>query len=242
LAAGFWFDVGTAALQERHFDAACQQCHAAGNDVVPENAGELVAPQEELCARCHEGAIEASHPSGFTPRRQLPPEFPLDNRGMVTCSTCHDPHGDKPGRLRVAKIGRDLCLSCHRKGFFRNMPDRGESLVASGHLDASTLRSWRIDSYSLRCMDCHSDQASIAGDGRRVAASRLSAGGAPNHPIGMKYDRVASRGGLRPAAALSDEVLLPDGKVSCVSCHDGYGREHGKLVRRGRLCFECHDK
>lgn len=47
-----------------------------------------------------------------------------------------------------------------------------------------------------------------------------------------------------PRRIVERTLLLPDGKVSCVSCHQGYRKEHGKLVvtkEKSALCFECRN-
>lgn len=68
--------------------------------------------------------------------------------------------------------------------------------------------------------------------------------GSANHPIGRSYAAAVPYGGYRPEILLSKSVWLPDGKISCVSCHQGYSSDHGKLVtpkRGSALCYECHD-
>ena len=63
---------------------------------------------------------------------------------------------------------------------------------------------------------------------------------------------ITGKHGYKVEAALAlDEVqperyellLLPGGKVSCVSCHRPYSQRHGALVaQEPDLCFHCHDK
>ena len=51
-----------------------------------------------------------------------------------------------------------------------------------------------------------------------------------------RYDELVTK--------LSKKILLPMGLVSCVSCHEGYSQNHGKLVisnAGSALCFACHD-
>jgi predicted CXXCH cytochrome family protein len=65
-----------------------------------------------------------------------------------------------------------------------------------------------------------------------------------NHPIARNYTNASRFGGFRPQAMLSKHILLPNGQISCVSCHLGYSKDHGKLVisnQRSALCMECHD-
>lgn len=227
-------------------DSQCGSCHLGDRNVTPADAAKLVASQEVLCGRCHANALQMSHPSGLIPGRPLPAGYPLDWKGDLTCSTCHEPHGTRAGLLRGDKRGKDICLSCHDEAFFALMKDSGVSITSSGHLNATRLElhAMDLDPYSLECMDCHSG----SGDLPQVAIDRRAilrhGSGSVNHPIGRRYREAAKSGGYRPERLLSKKVWLPDGKISCVSCHQGYSKDHGKLVLpkgRSTLCFECHD-
>jgi predicted CXXCH cytochrome family protein len=233
-------DPGTAD-QDRHLGSRCESCHLAGSDVTPETARRLTTTQERMCGRCHEGGVEASHPTGFAPERPLPAAFPLDWKGEVTCSTCHDIHEAAPGRLRVAENGRAFCLSCHNAEFFESMPEAGLSLMASGHLDARTEPTSSIDPYSMQCIQCHEDRMSLPGDGIRGTFSVSNGTGMMNHPIGAMVG--LRMGGRWGSGGSGGTVLLPGGKVSCVSCHRAYSRQHGALAEQEpALCLHCHDK
>lgn len=229
--------------QGQHFEASCARCHLAKDKVTPENARKLTSSQEILCGDCHKGAIEASHPTGFVPGRTLPPAFPLDWKGEVTCSTCHEVHKGSYGSLRVAGDSREFCLSCHSEAFFGAMPEAGESLMRSGHLDARAQRPQQtFDTYSMRCIECHEEEASAPGSDR-VAFNGANGTGMANHPIGSVYRPGGLRSDLTPQGMLPDDVLLPDGKVSCLSCHQGYSDQHGEAVRSDLgLCRHCHNK
>lgn len=226
----------------------CGACHIAGAQVEPAQASKLVASQELLCVKCHKRAVEVSHPSGFAPRRSLPPEYPLDWKGELTCSTCHLTHGVEAGLLRGKKHGKDFCTSCHDPSFFRNMKDAGTSLVISGHLDVGRGRATvDIDAHSLHCLGCHAGSHSGGGSVSvsRGGILRHASGSAP-HPIGRSYREASARGGFHPEHQLAQKkIILSDGKISCVSCHEAYKKEHGKLVAsldRSALCLSCHAK
>jgi len=222
----------------------CGACHLTGQDVDRTHAAKLLAAQEILCARCHERTLEIGHPSGFTPRRQLPAEYPLDWKGDMTCSTCHTPHGRTPGLLRGTLKAREFCQACHEPAFFALMKDAGTSLVASGHLDVGT-GTIDIDRHSLQCLACHG--GNLSGDAAvsigRAGILRHSSGNAP-HPIGRSYRNASRNGGFRPEAQLAQRnIQLSDGKISCISCHQAYGKNHGKLTTsndRSALCLSCH--
>ena len=223
-------------------DAKCEDCHLARGEITRSNAGQLKASQERLCGICHEDALNVSHPSGFHVSRELPEQFPLDWKGDMTCSTCHEVHGHEPGLMRLPERGIDLCSRCHTAKFFSSMADGAESVMHSGHLDATgRLSGQDLDPYSFKCMECHSEKATIksliiTGSVARHISSSV------NHPVGISYRQAATFGGYHPREMLDERILLPGGRMSCISCHQGYSMQHGKLVIEGEgLCYECHN-
>ena len=223
----------------------CGTCHRSGQEVRPEQASKLVASQEALCAGCHPDSVRVSHPSGFAPKAALPAEYPLDWKGDLTCSSCHQVHGTGHGLPRGGKRGKEMCLSCHHPGFFTNMKDAGGSIEQSGHLHPGiALGNIELDPYSLQCLGCHGGQAGSEGVSVGRNGIVRHASGSANHPIGRSYRKAFQSGGFHPENTLSKKILLPDGKVSCVSCHQAYKKDHGKLVLSNRgsaLCFQCHN-
>lgn len=232
--------------QNKHLGStACQTCHLAGDAVTPDNAYLLIDTQERLCANCHSDALIVSHPSGFLADRILPEEYPVDWKGDLTCSSCHLVHGDNPGLMRGHKRGKALCLSCHDIEFFYQMADGGISVQYGGHLvQPSDPLNEFIDSYSQHCVSCHLDSVSsatgLAGDAGYVLAH---GGSTMPHPIGLQYD-ASKNEKYREPYEISKKIVLPEGNLSCISCHQAYNESHGKLVMSNNgsaLCFQCHD-
>lgn len=184
-----------------------------------------------------------SHLSGFAPPpgQIIPAAYPIDWKGELTCSTCHSVHSESSGKLRGTERGAKLCLSCHAQTFFDDMPDGGTSLTTSGHLGAQNAQNWiALDKYSIQCLGCHTENGDVNLDANMILGSH----GSQSHPIGRNYEAAARAGGYRPIFMLPEKILLPKGMISCVSCHEGYSKHHGKLVTeiaRSALCFECHD-
>lgn len=232
-----------AAGQDAHAEIACASCHLDGESVTLKTARRLIATQVRICSRCHETAVTLGHPAGITPARSLPPGYPLDWKGQMTCSTCHDFHGAGPGRLRQVDGRQQLCAACHSDMQFAGAAWEGSPLLASGHLaQAAPPAGAPIDGYSAHCVQCHADEFSLPGH-ERVAFTASNATGMANHPIGSRYTRADPRRDLRSPALLPAGVLLPEGRVSCLSCHKGYTLDHGAMVEaEGRLCTSCHDK
>ena len=224
-------------------DMDCRDCHLAQGAIDPANAKILVASQEQLCGGCHRNALTASHPTGIKPTTSIPAVFPLDWKGDMTCSTCHRVHDPEPVKLRVRQAGRELCESCHAPEFFARMRDGGSSILNFGHLDARASLGGDMDNFSIQCMTCHE---LLAGDLQVRVSGRVMRhdGNRVNHPVGLRYADSVSFGGYRPAARLQRAIQLPDGKLSCISCHQGYSERHGGLVidnAEDQLCFSCHD-
>lgn len=228
-------------------DQPCGNCHISGKEVAPAGASRLIGSQEMLCGICHKNVRRLSHPSGIVPKGKIPTELPLDWKGDLTCSTCHEVHGNQPGLMRGKLRGKALCLACHEKQFFAAMKDGGRSLQQSGHAAPSAAQSKMsvgIDALSLQCMGCHNQQNDVAGV--RVGGSgvvRHDSGGA-NHPIGIAYPVFSVGNALRPISSLPKFITLPEGKLSCVSCHEPYKQKHGQLVMpngNSSLCTQCHN-
>ena len=234
------------AIGERPFhpNLDCAGCHLAGRGTDQNNASQLTSSQEALCGQCHRGALELSHPSGFQPRRKLPVEYPLDWKGDMTCSSCHNIHQLRSGLIRGDKTGKDLCQACHEPAFFSQMADRGISIQRLGHLSAPIKELKReLDPYSIQCMECHTgsgEAPQVNVDARGV----IRHSGGVNHPVGSDYEKSSTSGLYKPISQLRAGIHLPQGKVSCVSCHVGYSKKHGALVMPNlgsALCLECHD-
>lgn len=71
----------------------------------------------DLCYSCHPtNAIGTSHPvrvyaAGNEIR--IPDDLPTVRDGMITCVTCHDPHGAEGKNLVRETIKTKLCVACH---------------------------------------------------------------------------------------------------------------------------------
>ena len=234
---------GLRATATHPVDMDCRDCHLAQGTIDAANANILVASQEALCSGCHQNALTASHPTGVSPSMPIPELFPLDWKGDMTCSTCHRVHDGSPMKLRVEQAGRALCESCHAPEFFARMKDGGSSILNFGHLDARASLDGDMDNFSIQCMTCHE---LLAGELQVRVSGRVMRhdGNGVSHPVGLRYADSVSFGGYRAVTRLQPAIQLPDGRVSCISCHQGYSEKHGGLVidnARDQLCFSCHD-
>ncbi len=95
-----------APMEFKHRSSAgtCEKCHAVhGSNQVAMMKGDGNA----ICSQCHESQGEFSHPVGDKVRDPR-------NGQMMTCSSCHNPHGTEfKGLMRLSGV-RDMCVQCHR--------------------------------------------------------------------------------------------------------------------------------
>ncbi len=209
-----------------------------------------------------EGPGIANHPVGVVPSAgvRVPTDWPLDSMGAITCFTCHteipaEPTGANPklrGVNTAAEPGTAFCGTCHEfdqrdaksihwlaLGTAHVQSDRGATRVNTETLGAQTRR----------CLSCH-DGAMASESGNATPWNHFRGGMGDegrNHPVGIRYERsnrLRRASPLRPASLLPEEVRLPDGKVSCVSCHNLYAGSPYLLAvptRGSQLCLTCHD-
>ncbi len=86
----------------------------------------------------------------------LPQTAPLDNEKRLQCTSCHDPHLNRPNFLRVDdRFGAD-CTVCHRD---RNWRGSSHATSTQPWRGGKTTAPWRADGYATMaenaCESCH---------------------------------------------------------------------------------------
>jgi predicted CXXCH cytochrome family protein len=151
------------------------------------------------------------------------------------CGACHTPH--RAGTPKAAPLWNPKADLTRRFG----TSVTGAALPGNG---------------TLVCLRCHdggiaSDMVPSAQNRRLVNKQNPSLSGTghggTDHPVGVPYpgfDR-----GYEPLTKVVAQgtVVLPDGKVECVSCHDPHdtsGTERMLVTSNARsaLCLTCHRK
>lgn len=148
--------------------------------------------------------------------RRIPESLPLNPGREISCITCHD---CKSGKcyLRTAKTA-ELCRLCH------TCTQGMACLIGVAHLGDSKM----IEVKASDCLRCHESftDKTITGD--------------VGHKINILY--TLKRG---YNIVIDKRVVLVDGKITCLSCHNPYKDEKGRLVmnnEKARLCLTCHNK
>lgn len=108
-------------------DTKCLDCHFT----LPFDREKLSYTEEvgEVCRSCHTSfpCNDAADKNGFAhpikvvPTMTVPIDMPLDQKGRITCITCHSYHAEfwdaeynNESLLRRTK-GVKLCYTCHKK-------------------------------------------------------------------------------------------------------------------------------
>ena len=72
------------------------------------------------CYGCHPPKeLGLSHPVGVYPKGdiRIPDDLPTAKEGMITCVTCHFPHGSDKQHLTRKKVIQELCKACHGENY-----------------------------------------------------------------------------------------------------------------------------
>jgi predicted CXXCH cytochrome family protein len=131
----------------------CATCHAGPGAANP---FATLKPVGQLCAECHEDAVEASREASF----------PHVSAGGGSCITCHNPHtGEGSGLLK--KPVEALCLQCHDPGGAKSGLE-GRHLTHSGfecttcHAPHGGERPLLFPEDSIQmCGNCHTHEHGI---------------------------------------------------------------------------------
>ncbi len=88
----------------------CTTCHI--NESPQTENAQLITDLPVLCISCHSERVDkGEHVINVVPATTPHAELPLPG-GVLGCITCHDPHSDTPGQLRISK--NRICQGCHR--------------------------------------------------------------------------------------------------------------------------------
>jgi DmsE family decaheme c-type cytochrome len=188
----------------------CQACHGDASEHLkdpakkPPNVISKGTPAEKtaVCMTCHGG------------NRQLAFwESGKHSRNDVTCSNCHNIHGDKalhvaPYTTTSRPIEADTCGTCHKQV-------RNATLKPSHH---------PILEGKVKCSDCHNPHGALT-------------------PVMLKHESVNQQCYSCHADKRGPFVFgHPPVEENCLSCHTPHGSVHGKLLneKAPNLCQDCH--
>lgn len=122
----------------------------------------------------------------------------------------------------------------------------GETNMNSVPFTDRNGNSFQIDKFSFNCLTCHDGVNAKIHEirhkefGQEQNSNFEEVRG--NHPIGMHYGSYAyGSNSFRGLFELDESMVLVDGKVGCLSCHNPLNPEKRHIARKN-LCMGCHIK
>jgi len=177
------------------------------------------------CLSCHKMAFPSHRHDVVRPKHiegkgyrgplESPPGWPLDGQGKLICLTCHD---CRSGNCILRQSSEHICRSCH------DCSQGMACLVKVAHLGNKK----DIEVHVNDCKMCH--------DG--IKAKQAS--GPDMHPVDIVY--IPKNQKYKQIKEEDREVVLKDGKITCLSCHDPYKNEKVRWSRENekKTCRVCH--
>jgi predicted CXXCH cytochrome family protein len=230
-------------------DRDCKRCHTPGP--APARAT-LIAPERQLCVRCHSTAKPRDAESKVH-----------DPVAKGDCASCHSSHAS-PRKGLLAASESQLCARCHSAVAEEAHLPHGHDPVAKGDCRAchdphqSNQRALLKGRTGDLCLSCHKDLAQKLATGTPHAPAGRGLCLTCHAPHGAANAGMLKREGGAMCAVCHD-VQKPEmvakhpgqalATVNCVSCHDPHVAAKGKanLIRpvphlpfaRGE-CTSCH--
>lgn len=199
-----------------------------GGQTAPSDreAQEVTAARQQI-ESARQGVLNSAH--DFTD---------VTGRPGDACSACHVPHVQQV--RPTSDPGADAALELYKMGGQR------EVFVPDRFMPGPT---------SLICLSCHNGTVadSTIGTSHALLAGQREGFDLPDsfvwrdHPIGVEYPAVDKNYRSKAVLQKQGKVLLPEGRVECVSCHDPHNASGEAMMlvmsnRRSALCLACHNK
>jgi predicted CXXCH cytochrome family protein len=245
----------------------CGFCHtmhdAYGPVLWAANKTEAELPSD-LCRSCHQAGGMAEdypthdlrHPNGPNTQKavvEMASSLPLYNRnahhdpnGFMTCSTCHQSHGDSTETMDLLYESHPqntvaICLSCHkevhtirgslhREDFLQNMQSPHDDLQSTAFCAPCHVTHVRPEMEAVGMWAAPIADQQYPQTMRKCLGCHGPAGSAKqvnvtyHPPVAMNNTRSPSSSGYMP---LADEQgrFGSQGEITCQTCHLPHGRE-----------------
>jgi len=115
---------------------------------APAEKGSLKKAEAQLCYECHKEQRAQFLSASHHPVRE----------GLMTCSSCHDPHGRNLGMLKTEERTNELCTQCHAKQagpfVFEHAPVE-ESCMTCHNPHGTVANNLLKQGEPFLCLQCH---------------------------------------------------------------------------------------
>ena len=164
----------------KKMDVACSDCHTVhGSPKAPAGYGTTLAGlgyspswEYQVCGKCH---------LDIKARFNRRAHHPLVE-GRITCSNCHQPHGNmNPSMIKAPSVNQ-LCYTCHaekRGPYMFEHPPVDENCAAC-HTPHGSVHEWLlVEKVPNLCQNCHDPEPC----GQQVQQGDALHRKSPGHPV-----------------------------------------------------------
>jgi predicted CXXCH cytochrome family protein len=176
-----------------------------------------------------QAAAGSSHPTTafYTSRYSI-------STKRITCTICHDPHGEQGTKLVRAAIGNDLiCQQCHGGWFISNIPDTNATLTHPVVADYATFAATKPADYNVAPVNTGSGDVRLVNGG--VACTSCHATHYADSSAAT-VDGISTYNNLTMAKG-DGNILRSDGPLRTGATRNG---ATGTAQLRSNLCQACH--
>jgi len=188
--------------------------------------------------------------------------FAQDNGGYLgeaRCVGCHKLEQENWAHTRHARVFRSNpanelatrgCEACHGPGA-KHLQDVTDK---SGIIAYTRRRDVPVDTQNAQCLQCHQGGNRIFWHGSAHQATRLSCSDCHNPMARISASGLLAKSGIsetcytchqqqRAEFRKRSHMPLPEGRMSCVDCHNPHGSITRPLIKAdsvNQLCYACH--
>lgn len=174
-------------------DSVCLQCHLEGNVIIDRPGHSLAAftPGDDLNESEAYFVLAAQATGGARATSQweaLAASACKRAAGdRMTCTTCHDPHGDPQSPDARIEYFRARCLTCHTSPQLATQHHPEERNCATCHMPRSPTSDVAHDQVTDHDIQRHPHHASPANDGAPIELVPVSGFTASGRELGLAY-------------------------------------------------------
>jgi len=218
---------------------------------------------DDLCQECHAASLEdnINHRVGIRPSMQVPEDLHLNERGEISCITCHDPHaeyistrtGNRTWFLRRQMLKRELCIACHAEENYQEPKTTIALLAPANNAVVDRLPVPLIGTVS----DARLTEVAVEINDSRLVLSVHSRTFSTMLSLreGINTIRISGSGVVPVVLNILHNPALPKemtyrlyrshGMITrkdCFVCHDERARSFAIEMSDADLCAKCHDR
>lgn len=218
---------------------------------------------DDLCQECHAASLEdnINHRVGIRPSMKVPDDLHLNEKGEISCITCHDPHaeyvssktGNRTWFLRRQMLKRELCLACHAEENYREPKTAITLLAPANNAVVDRLPVPLIGTVS----DARLAEVTAEINDARLVLSVVNRTFSTMLTLreGINTIRITGPGVVSVVLNILHNPALPKEmtyrlyrshgmltRKDCFVCHDERARSYAITIADADLCAKCHDR